>query len=330
MLKKFIYWLSFYVFAPRREGWFLYTIVALVLTAPMLFIGIFGFFSLYREISDLSLERRQSLASLAAFNLEEKFDHIKDVGISLATRVAFRQLIQQKRWDEAIAILSDVTKNFPYIDRVFLTDSAGILTADSPALPDVRGQSFAFRDWYDGVSKNWEPYVSEIYKRQAAPQLNVAVVAVPIKSGEQILGILVMQIRLETFLSWAEVVEINSGGFAYFVDQRGHAVASPYFPPQDPIADISDNPIVQKVLAGNRGLEIFRDADGGIERVIAYEPVNSYGWGAIVEQPSKAVFEVRNEALRFFLAVLFAAFSMNLFFAYLLVKVLKMTRLMFA
>lgn len=110
-----------------------------------------------RELTQSILARRESFAELSALLLKEKFDHIINIGLSLATRVKFRQLISQGKWDEARAILKTVPQDFPFVDRILLTDPRGTLMADIPADPEVRGKSFAYRDWYKGVSQEWKP-----------------------------------------------------------------------------------------------------------------------------------------------------------------------------
>ena len=45
----------------------------------------------------------------------------------------------------------------------------GTMRAIAPADRSLPGRKYAFRDWYQGVTRNWKPYVSEVYRPQAAP-----------------------------------------------------------------------------------------------------------------------------------------------------------------
>jgi hypothetical protein len=182
-------------------------LVLLVLAGAVLLIAQ-SYRAIDRELTDAALSRRASVASLAAATLSEKFARLTDIGVALATRVRFRQLIGAGKWAEAAGILKDVTANFPFVERLFLTDPGGTLMADIPERPEVRGRNFSERDWYRGVSKNWEPYVSSVYQRAVAPRWNVFAVAIPIKStNREILGILVLQMRLDVFFVWINTVE---------------------------------------------------------------------------------------------------------------------------
>jgi hypothetical protein len=138
--------------------------IYLAILFPILLIAAFAYFETYQNLTEFALARRQSVAELAAAALEQRFDRLTDIATSLATRVRFRQLVSEGKWDEAIEILKGVRDEFPSIDRIFLADPSGTLMTDLPALPGVRGKTFANRDWYQGVSNNWKPYISEVYQ----------------------------------------------------------------------------------------------------------------------------------------------------------------------
>lgn len=316
MLTKFI----------EKRRWQLIAFLCVIL--PITIMAVFTYPWMKRNMMDLTLARRESLAYLTASFLEEKLDHFVDVGISLATRVKFRQLISQGEWDEAVKILEGIPRDLPYIERLFLADSAGILMADTPALPGVRGKNFAFRDWYKGVSKEWKPYVSEVYKRTAEPQYNVVAIAIPIKSEDQkLLGILVMQLKLDTLYEIARNIEVGPSGFAYMVDQRGQIVAHPKFPPQGEIVDFSSVPSVQKVLKGEKGVETLFNPIEKEERLTAYAPISKYGWGVIVQQPTAAALAVFNGCVRMLAIIYLGGFLLALFFAYFILRIIDMLNL---
>src|ERR1051325_5540910 len=115
------------------------------------------------------LQRRRAAAHFTALLLNERFSRMTDVAVSLSTRVQFRKAVKERRWDDAIAILSSVPKDFPFIERVFIADQKGVLMADVPELPGARGKDFSRRDWYAGVQRTGKAYVSEVYKRSAEP-----------------------------------------------------------------------------------------------------------------------------------------------------------------
>jgi signal transduction histidine kinase len=192
-----------------------------------------------------------------------------------------------------------VPEDFPFIERIFLADPHGTLMADTPALPDVRGVNFAYRDWYQGVNRTGLPYVSDAYQRAAAPQYHVIAAALPIKIDEhRITGILVLQVRLQSLLEWMHTIELGPGGVVYLVDRRGQMAAHPELAPDGELRDVSSVPAVEKALRGEGGADIAFDPVAQDARVVAYAPVPGYGWGVMAEEPTRTAFAARNRELR--------------------------------
>src|ERR671914_610122 len=116
--------------AAKQNKW-IQVAIFLGIISPVVLIAIFAYNGSYQDLTESALSRRQSIAYLASTALEQRFNRLTDVGVSLATRVRFRQLVSEENWDEAIEILKEVRVDFPFIDRVVLTDSAGTLMADT-------------------------------------------------------------------------------------------------------------------------------------------------------------------------------------------------------
>jgi len=286
---------SAYLAWPGRV-WPVYVFLALIFSI-FIFFAINSYRSIDRELTDSALSRRLSIAELSASTLSEKFDRMIGIGIALATRVQFRKLIADKKWVEAAQILRDVPKDFPFIERLFLADIDGTEMADIPELPGVVGKNFAYREWYKGVSQNWEPYISPVYKRAAVPQRNVFAIAVPIKGdSDEVLGILVLQTDLEEFFTWAREIEIGPGGFVYVVDSKGQLAFHPEYPAQGEIMDFSEVPVVQKVLQGKSNVEVTYNPIEKEKRISAYVPVE-FGWGVIAQQPVDSAFAFMNKQM---------------------------------
>ena len=299
---------------------------------PVLFVlGIFvavdSYRSIDRELTAAATSRRSSLSYLAATTLTEKLDRIVDVGVSLATRLRFRDLVAQGEWSEAVKIMAGVPKDFPAIVRIFLSDPNGTQMADVPEAPGLRGQNFSYRDWYKGVTAHWKPYVSVVYKRAAPPQINIIAVAVPIKSqaGENV-GILVLQVKVESFFAWLGEVDFGPGGHLYAVDRAGTVVFHPKVPADGEPVSFADFPLVQRVLAGQRGQEIAKDPLSKVDSLVAYEPMPKYGWGVVAEQPLEEAFAIRNAQLRRVLVTYGLIALIGLIAAYLGVRVLDQRR----
>jgi signal transduction histidine kinase len=305
----------------NKKNWLAISIIFVLILSPVIFLATLTYLRTLEDSRAFALSQRQAIAYLAAATLKEKLDRLVDLSASLASRVRFRKLVSEGRWDEAVEILSSVPKDFPFIDRLFLAGLDGTLWADTPALPEVRGKNFAHRDWYRGISQNWKPYVSEVYQRAAEPRYNVVAIAAPIKTEEgNLVGILVLQVKLDFLLEWTDAITVGPNGFVVIVDKRGKIAAHLKFPPQGELVDYSKVPAVQKVLRGSAGVELLSNPFETEEQVVAYQPVSGYGWGALVEQPVRNAFALRDDNLNRLLSAyaLIGVFSCIL--AYLVVR----------
>jgi signal transduction histidine kinase len=321
MFNKLIDSLTPFLLKTANKNKWIQVAMGFPIVFPVILIAIFAYHSTYQTLTESALSRRQSLATVASTALEQRFNRLTDVGVSLATRVRFRQLVGQGKWDEAIEILQDVGKDFSFIDRVFLTDPIGTLTSDAPVLPDVRGKNFADRDWYRGVSRHWKPYVSDVYQRAAAPRYNVVAAAIPIKAEQgEIVGILVLQVQLNALVGWSNAIDIGSSGFIYVVDRQGRLATHPNLPSAGEIIDYSGVPLVKKVLKQQSGVELMFDPISKDERVAAYAPISGIGWGVIATEGTQTAFAARHNVLTRLVAFYGFIILMSSFLAYLILR----------
>lgn len=287
------------LFAFRASSRWSYWVVLSLVCAAIVVTAAQSYRAIDQELTEVALSRRAAVAQLAATTLSEKFARLVDVGVSLATRVRFRELVAGGRWEEASGILREVPRDLPFIERLFLTDVEGTLRADVPQLPGVRGVNFAYREWYQGVRRDWRPYVSPVYQRAAKPRLDVFAVAVPIKkTGGDAAGILVLQLRTDTFFAWARGFEVAPEEFVYVVDAKGQVAFHSKLPVQVGIIDYSGAPAVQRLQRGERGVEIAVDPYAREEVVSSYAPAAAHGWGVVTQQPARAAFAAKDQQLR--------------------------------
>jgi signal transduction histidine kinase len=275
----------------RNWGWIAAALLAL---GVVIALAASSYRAVSEQLTEAALSRRSSVAYLAATTLTEKFDRLIDIGVALATRVRFREMVEAGRWDEAIAILRAVPEDFPFIARIELLEPGGTLMADIPP-SGARGSSFAAHEWYAGLSAGWRPHVSAVYRRSEPPQANVFAVAVPI-TGKQggVTGILLMQLRLEHFFEWVGRVESPRGETLLVVDRAGKLAFRSERAVQGELADAREAPGVQAALAGRVGVEVAFSQLAGEEVTAAHVPAGGYGWAVVAQQPTRVAFGQRD------------------------------------
>lgn len=323
MFTNIINWLANFLAEPGRRGRWIRLLLFFLIVFPLAFFVVFQYRTTYQESTDAEISRKDEIARLAAVTLHERFDRLTDVGVSLATRIRFRELVAEGKWDEALSLLKGVLTDFPFFERIVLADPQGTITADIIEPSDVIGKNFAHRDWYQGVSKEWKPYISEIFKAAAAPYYNSVVLAIPIKDENQkTLGILVLQIKTDVLSDWTQDINAGPSGYVYFVDKAGHPVGHPEHPPDSEIVDFSNKPYVKSVMDGKSGAEVLFDTVDGEEEVVAYRPIEYYKWGVVVEQPTDVAFLARDRELNRIKFVSGFIFLLICLGAYLILRVI--------
>jgi len=116
-----------------------YAVVIVLAFAAIVVAAVQSYRSIDRELTEAVLSKNAALAELTTVTLSEKLDRLVDIGVSLAARVRFRQMIGEGKWVEASHILAGVRTDFPFVDRIGLNDVEGTLRAVVPQ--NLRGQT---------------------------------------------------------------------------------------------------------------------------------------------------------------------------------------------
>src|SRR3970282_2205729 len=143
--------------------------------------------------------------------------------LAYAGRFRFREAVERNDRAEVLIHLRQLGQTFPELDRVFLANPAGVMWAIYPAAPQLLGRSYAYRDWYQGVSRGWRPYMSEVFQSSRDGALVVGL-TVPIRSQEgRVIGIIGSFQRLEVIRQWLLPIRVPDGDL-YVVDRKGQLV----------------------------------------------------------------------------------------------------------
>src|SRR5579859_1648412 len=261
-----------------------------VLTLSILPILIFSFAfdrMLEHRAEEESVKQSTQLANLSALFMEEHFRQSIQMLESLAQDPDF-----QDSWMKR-ARPGEMNKVYLHMQRMheLQPESAlvsayevdGTMRTIAPVDPAVVGKNFAFRDWFIGVSRHWRPYVSEVYRTQAAPHMLAVAVAVPIKDADgKPIGVIAAAYSLEQVTDWLRAVNDMGTHDISVVDQKGQLLAGPGINVYaDPVMLNRYNPVAE-VMKGAQGSGFFQHGD--VDVYAAYLPIRAFGWGVVAEQ----------------------------------------------
>ena len=259
-------------------------ILSLLFIVPLLVAGIWMDLKAEREIEQSELRRDLVRARTVAALVEGEFNSSKILLVSIADRYLVREGWQARNYKELNRHLQDVLELEPAFLFASVYELDGTMRAIVPPDPIV-GQNFAHRDWYRGVSLQWQPYVSEVYRTAVAPNPLVVAVAVPIRDerGKPI-GILMAAYTLDQLHRKFEALAAGALGIPCVVDQNGVVVtASRIFSVGQKITGPMQS-LASRALVGQEGSE--RLGSGEAENFAGYAPLRTLRWGSIYSRPA--------------------------------------------
>ena len=214
----------------ERERRWHFALAALLVLAAVVLLSAYSLRAGSDAVVELTQARSADVALLTRSLVEREFQHWISALRSVVESSDFLEAAQARDEAEVRAHLTSFVRAHPNVGRAFVTTPAGLLWSDYPPAPESLGQTFAHRDWFEGVSRHGEPYVSRVYRRHAHPRVLLVAVAVPVRveAGQPPLGIAVCQVQLERLTFLLRQITLGRDGFAFLLDQSGTLAAHPH------------------------------------------------------------------------------------------------------
>ena len=225
------------------------------------------------------------ISNIAATLVEEHFRQSTAFLQSISTRRTLRGAWQKKDLAMVQWHLQAARRIRPDLSFVSIYTPDGTMRAIDPPQADLIGQNYAFRDWYKGVSRQWQPYVSEVYRTAVNPHPLVVAIVIPIcdDNGTPI-GILMAADPVQTLSQRLVGAKLDGGWNILLVDQHGNLAARRNLDDRPTVMSMANYAPVHEILAGGGGQGTF--TRNGEDLYTHYDALPGYGWGVLVEQPS--------------------------------------------
>ena len=277
-----------------------------VLSLVLIFIVIFGVTYLiahqsYTKAIRASIRSDETRAILLAKLILEHQRAAIGILQSYAGRPLLVDSVKKRDFEGALSDLIDLTKHNPEMDWPFLSNPDSTVWVNYPVDRQAMNKDLTYRDWYKGVSKEWKPYISSVFKLIVGEKDLAVAIAVPIfDEKRKVIGILATAQSTDFFQKTIREVGLSADAKITLIDQEGHIIYSNGFPYTKEVADYPSFQFVAKATKGEKGGVEVRDAsDGSKIKYLSFVPVEGIGWSVIVERPRSEVFrsEVPHSAL---------------------------------
>ncbi|MGA9393172.1 MAG: PAS domain S-box protein [Candidatus Sulfotelmatobacter sp.] len=268
-----------------KSRWRLYPLFLLLMVLPVALFANYVGRVLREQTETQAVTESTQIARVSAALVANHFRQSSAFLLSIAMRPGFREAWRIRDLNALGQQMEQARGLRPDFAFVSVFELDGTMRALYPPEPSLLHQNFAYRDWYQGVAREWKPYISEVYQSAVGSHQEMVAVAVPITddAGKHV-GILMAPIALDTMSRELVQTKLEGMWTISLVDQHGHLSARPNLDSHSAAIDLSGYEPVQHMRAGTAGHGVF--ARDGRTFFTTFEPLPAYGWGILVEQPA--------------------------------------------
>jgi len=286
--------------ANLKEQWASLRVQALLFTilplAIMLALAVGAVFYAYQQVAEgLALSRDQELARISAERLSENMAGFVRVLTTLSNLDIVRTgdpTLQKNALTQARDLLMD------FDGGVIVLDADGIVTVTEPFRPDLLGQDFSTRPYFQNTRALRSFTFSDIIQEVSSGE-DIIVVAVPIISPDgNFQGVLAgrFYVRFQRIGEEIQKLGVSEASEAYLIDRNGRVI---YHPDYSLIgADFSQRASVFNLMRGEREGALIIEEPGEAHQVVGYAIVDVTGWGLVIREPWAEVVAPARISLR--------------------------------
>ncbi len=276
-------------------------LLAIIITASL---SISGYH--YLKFFETSLRNSilDGLDSISTTSSREISNFLTDVLVeaSAVAEALPRLAIEQKQSEAVDEILKSYCSIFQKFENgMFILDKNGILWADYPQHPEVRGQSFAFRQYFQKTMAQQKGTVGEPYRSSRTGEPVVTFTAILKDTAGQIAGMLGCSVPLTSpdALEGIRLTRIGQTGYIYVYNKDRLMILHPV---DDRIlkkdVPVGVNKLFDAAIEGFQGTGETVNSRG-ISMLISMKHISNTDWIIGVQQPKREAFgPIRSARIR--------------------------------
>lgn len=175
------------------------------------------------NITDRIMQKNMTISSLVSNQIDMYLDNASEAVETAAT-------FSSESNGDLVNIKNEIFRmydNFSYFDLIFFMDQNGKIQFSKPANEVTAINVYTHRDYYIEVSKNKEPYISNLFLSTILSRPHF-VVAAPVFSNGEFIGLIGGGIPLENIKEIVDTNQQNFDGNIWVFDKAGSLVVDPY------------------------------------------------------------------------------------------------------
>jgi signal transduction histidine kinase/CheY-like chemotaxis protein len=269
---------------------------------PLILLSTLSVNSTYSALTDTSTHRLADASALAAAYVNTQMAALTALEDSYAHRPTLIAALRDGNHGNydapaVLAVLKDLRVVQSGTLLAAIVDPAGnFWNHEDPGQPNLIGQSFAARDWYQGAVRTGKVYVSKAFAAAATGAPLVIAISDPIRADGRyapsgtVVGILVVGFQLTATQALFSDFAHNQGVAIEVTDQVGVIVALSGAVPTKLVTDTSAG--VAAALKGKS--TVGRISVHGEDDFAAFSPVSGVGWTVVSSIPASVALADAN------------------------------------
>ncbi|HVN95797.1 MAG TPA: PAS domain S-box protein [Syntrophorhabdaceae bacterium] len=281
--------------SPNAAGFltepFLFVLILLVA-----FVLVFGSACLvayhsYRNAVHYAIQSDETRAKLIGGIVLEHHKAALGIVQSYASRPLLVDAVRKKDFKKALFHLTSLSTNNPEFATSWISNPDSTAWVNFPVDTRSYGRDLTQRDWYKGVSEDWRPYVSDIYKLITQEQGLAVSLCVPIYDEKnKVIGIFGSSMTTKFYNDLVRHVGLGMDANVTLVDRAGHIIYGDRYPGSKDVVLYPLFDTVKKTMAQTGGTIEVRDiSDRSQIEYVSLAPVEEIGWSVIVERTKSGI-----------------------------------------
>lgn len=305
---------SAYLSGPKiRFGLFGKIIIVMLIVSlvPLaVFLGI-----TFWETNDRVRIETENLMAQTAGELGTQVDGWLNNNVSILRTAAKLPAIVSMDSIKQEKILKVIQKEYPWMHLVFTVGPDGMNVArnDGRPLKDYSDRQY-YKDILAGKKLSWQTLIGKTSQKPAL------VLAVPIKSGDNLLGALAAAMTVDEISNNIATWRKGQPGLAFLVDEKGFVISHPDNQYVTKRKNLNRHPLIAGFRKkGWRTMTSKFNTPNG-ETALGHVSSTDYGWVLVLQQQSKEPFESFNRVQEIALILLAGTVLLVLIIAWISVR----------
>ncbi len=288
---------SFYGGQKVRFGLF-GKIITVMLIVSLLPFAIFWGITL-RETNERIRTDTEALMAQTARGLGNQVDGWINNNVSILRTAANLPEVITMDGEQQKPILETIQKQYPWMYLVFTvgTDGMEIARNDDVPLKDYSDRQY-YKSIMRGKNLSWQTLIGKTSKK---PSL---VLAVPIKSENQTIGIMAAAMTVDDISKNIATWKKGKTGYAFLVDEKGYVISHPNRQYIAKRKNLNSHPLIANYRKKGWTTITTRFNMPNDRSALGHVRSNNYGWALALQQEEEEVFSALNRVQKFALTLL--------------------------